>query len=256
MEILIVEDEKQIVELIRTSLEAEGYRCLSASNGLDALKVFRSRQPDILLLDIGLPGQLTGLEVCTRIRQEPGVNPFIIMLTARICEIDRIIGYSSGADDYISKPFSPKELAVRLRAVVGRRDRGKRVQGRKNEILSPHFIIDLDARQVMMQKGVKLELVTDLSTVEFDVLVLLASEKGRVRTREELLDLLKGLDFVGDMRAIDGIIYRLRKKISPDGDREKFIKTHFGIGYSFKDEREEVAINEASDITSTKTFTR
>lgn len=235
MQVLIVEDERNVSSLVRSSLEAEGFTCAIANDGEDGLRQFRELQPDVVLLDLHLP-KLDGLEVCTRIRQSKLVrkDPYIIMLTAKSAEVDRIVGYSTGADDYIAKPFSPQELIVRLRAVLRRI---MRHQGEQSTIGTRHFVIDYEKREVMVQKFDEGEIeAVVLTTVEFDLLALMASRPKRVWSRSELFDEVRGTDFIGDERSIDTYIGRLRGKISPPDHRDRFIRTHFGIGYSFEDD--------------------
>lgn len=238
MQVLIVEDERNVSSLVRSSLEAEGFSCSVAYDGEDGLRQFRELQPDVVVLDLGLP-KLDGLEVCTRIRQSKSVrkDPYIIMLTAKGAEVDRIVGYSTGADDYITKPFSPQELVVRVRAVLRRL---MRHQGEQSTIRTRHFIIDQEKREVMVQKIDEGEFErVRLTTVEFDLLALMAFRPKRVWSRTELLDAVRGSDFIGDERSIDTYIGRLRSKISPPGkeQRDRFIRTHTGIGYSFEDDK-------------------
>ncbi len=188
-----------------------------------------------MVQDLSLP-KIDGIEVCTRIRQSKSVrkDPYIIMLTAKGAEVDRIVGYSTGADDYITKPFSPQELVVRLRAVLRRT---MRHQGEQTTIGTRHFIIDQEKREVMVQKTDDGEIeAVRLTTVEFDLLALMASRPKRVWSRSELLDAVRENDFIGDERSIDTYIGRLRRKINPDDQRDRFIRTHTGIGYSFEDD--------------------
>jgi DNA-binding response OmpR family regulator len=235
MQVLIVEDERNISSLVRSTLEEEGFACSIAHDGEDGLRQFQEQQPDVVLLDLRLP-KMDGIEVCNRIRQSKSVrkDPYVIMLTAKGAEIDRIVGYSTGADDYIAKPFSPQELIARLRAVLRRM---MRHQEEQRTIGTPHFVIDLEKREVMVQKTEdgEIEAVT-LTTVEFDLLAQMASRPKRVWTRSELLDAVRGNDFIGDDRAIDTYIRRLRNKISPSEQRNRFIRTHFSLGYSFEDD--------------------
>jgi DNA-binding response OmpR family regulator len=237
MDILIVEDERNVASMVRSCIESEGYTCSIAYDGETGLQLFRQHQPDVVILDLKLP-RMSGLDVCTHIRQaKVQKDPFILMLTAQTAEVDRIIGYSTGADDYIPKPFSPKELVVRLRALLRRKLRHQQAQS--HNIETPHFLIDAERREVLVQKSEdgKLDEVT-LTAVEFDLLVLMATRPGRVWTRTELLDTIRGIDYMGDDRAIDTYIKRLRDKISPPKERDRFIKTHIGLGYSFEDSRD------------------
>lgn len=231
MVILIVEDEAEITELIRLYLEREGFTCHACRDGESALRYQQSLQPDLIILDLMLP-QLDGLEVCSRIRQRPGdKDPFILMLTARGEEIDRIVGLSTGADDYVVKPFSPRELVARVRALLRRSLR----LDESIEYQSPHFHLDIEqrtARQRLSGKSIPLE----LTPLEFDLLATLASHPGRVWSRQQLIEKLWGDDFFGDERVVDAHVARLRKKIEPNHSSPVFIKTVMGVGYKFEDD--------------------
>ena len=235
MEILIVEDEQEIAQLIEQTLVREGFLCNIANDGLTALTIFKQQQPDLVILDLMLPG-LDGLEVCTRIRQQPyDKDPYILMLTARGEEIDRVIGLSTGADDYLVKPFSPRELVARVRALL-RRSLRHGVQEASQIYRTKHFTVDLDqhlaTRQLDSQEADDL----DLTTLEFNLLATFLSYPGRVWSRTQLIDKLWGNDFFGDDRVVDTHIRRLRKKIEPDTANPTFIKTVVGVGYKFEDE--------------------
>jgi two-component system OmpR family response regulator len=233
MNILVIEDEHNVASMVRSCIEAEGYACSTAHDGETGLRLFREWQPDVVILDLGLPA-MSGLDICTQIRHARGEkDPYIIMLTARKTEVDRIIGFSTGADDYIPKPFSPQELVVRLRAVTRRSLRHQEADAKI--IQTSHLLIDPEQREVLVQKSTgELELVT-LTTVEFDILYKMANRPKRVWTRTELLDAVRGMDYDGDERSIDAYIKRLRNKISSPNERDKFIKTHINLGYSFDD---------------------
>jgi two-component system OmpR family response regulator len=235
MNILIVEDEPEIAKLIQRTLEREGFDCQICSNGLDALQVFKQLQPDLIVLDLMLPG-LDGLEVCARIRQQPGAkDPYIMMLTAKGEEIDRIIGLSTGADDYLVKPFSPVELVVRVRALLRR---SLRHDAQSQELIhtTAHFSVNVDQRIATrtLAGGETEEL--DLTTLEFNLLDTFVSQPGRVWSRTQLIDRLWGNDFFGDERVVDTHVARLRKKVEPDPANPTFIKTVIGVGYKFEDE--------------------
>jgi DNA-binding response OmpR family regulator len=235
MEILIVEDEPEIANLIQSTLTKEAFSCRVVHNGLEALDVARQQQPDLIILDLMLPG-LDGLEVCTRIRQHPiAKDPYILMLTARGEEIDRVIGLSTGADDYLVKPFSPRELVARVRALLRRSLRqGGQPQSQTHH--TKHFILDLDrhiaTRQLPFQPPENL----DLTTLEFNLLATFISYPNRVWSRSQLIDKLWGNDFFGDDRVVDTHIRRLRKKIEIDPANPTFIKTVVGVGYKFEDD--------------------
>lgn len=234
MEILIVEDERDIAQLIQHSLETEGFSCRACHDGLRAIDLFREYQPDLIILDLRLPG-LDGLEVCTRIRQQanPNKDPYILMLTARGEEIDRIIGLSTGADDYFVKPFSPRELVVRVRALLRR---SLRQGGQPRNIYrTQNFTLDLDQHVAMRHlKSEQLEHL-ELTSLEFKLIAIFLKNVGRVCDRTELIEKLWGDDFFGDERVVDTHVARLRKKIEPDPRQPTFIKTVVGVGYKFED---------------------
>lgn len=234
MDILIIEDEVEIARLIQQTLEREAFSCHVAHNGRVGLELFYQKQPELVVLDIMLP-ELDGLEVCARIRQKPGTkDPYILMLTARGEEIDRIIGLSTGADDYLVKPFSPRELVARVRALLRRslrHDAGPRQLHRTR-----HFSIDLDGHQATRQLDGQESEILDLTTLEFNLLATFVSYPGRVWSRTQLIDNLWGNDFFGDERVVDTHIRRLRVKVEPDPANPMFIKTVVGVGYKFEDE--------------------
>lgn len=232
MNILIVEDEPEIAKLIQTALEREGFSCHHSRDGLNALQVFQEQQPDLIVLDLMLPG-LDGLEVCARIRQKPGAkDPYILMLTARGEEIDRVIGLSTGADDYLVKPFSPRELVARVRALLRRSLR----QGGQHQVYhTQHFAVDVEQRTAKRQIDSQQSEILDLTTLEFNLLSTFVSHPGRVWNRTQLIEKLWGDDFFGDERVVDTHVARLRKKIEPDPANPSFIKTVVGVGYKFED---------------------
>jgi two-component system OmpR family response regulator len=232
MDILIVEDEPEIAQLIQLSLEKEGFSCQRSRDGLSALQVFQEQQPDLIVLDLMVPG-LDGLEVCARIRQKPGAkDPYILMLTAKGEEIDRVIGLSTGADDYMVKPFSPRELVARVRALLRRSLR----QGGQHQIYrTQHFLVDVEQRSASTQHNCGTSEILDLTSLEFNLLTTFVSNPGRVWNRTQLIDKLWGSDFFGDERVVDTHVARLRKKIEADPANPTFIKTVVGVGYKFED---------------------
>jgi two-component system, OmpR family, alkaline phosphatase synthesis response regulator PhoP len=232
MDILIVEDEPEIAQLIQISLEKEGFTCRISRDGLTALQTFTEQQPDLIVLDLMLPG-LDGLEVCARIRSlRSSKDPYILMLTARGEEIDRVIGLSTGADDYMVKPFSPRELVARVRALLRRSLR----HGTQSQIYrTQHFVVDLDQRSAQRVINATESENLDLTTLEFNLLSTFVSYPGRVWNRTQLIDKLWGDDFFGDERVVDTHVARLRKKIEPDPAQPIFIKTVVGVGYKFED---------------------
>ncbi|HEY9298990.1 MAG TPA: response regulator transcription factor [Phormidium sp.] len=232
MEILIVEDEPEIAKLIQLTLEKEGFSCQQSRDGLSALQSFQQQQPDLIILDLMLPG-LDGLEVCARIRQKPGQkDPYILMLTAKGEEIDRVIGLSTGADDYLVKPFSPRELVARVRALLRR---SLRQGGSSLVYRTPHFTVDIDQRTAHRQLHSDELETLDLTTLEFNLLSTFISQPNRAWNRTQIIDKLWGDDFFGDERVVDTHVARLRKKIEPDPANPTFIKTVIGVGYKFED---------------------
>ncbi|MDY6785445.1 MAG: response regulator transcription factor [Cyanobacteriota bacterium] len=232
MDILIVEDEPEIAKLIQQTLEREGFSCGIVEDGLQALETFSTQHPDLIILDLMLP-ELDGLEVCTRIRQKSHLkDPYILMLTARGEEIDRVIGLSTGADDYLVKPFSPRELVARVRALLRR---SLRQTGQSQILRVPHFVLDLDKHTASRSLDEHLPEPLDLTTLEFKLLATFMSSPSRVWTRTQLIDKLWGDDFFGDERVVDTHIRRLRKKIEPNPANPTFVKTVVGVGYKFED---------------------
>lgn len=232
MDILIVEDEAEIAQLIQLYLEKEGFSCRICRDGLSAIQLFQEYQPDLIILDLMLP-ELDGLEVCARIRQKPGTkDPYILMLTAKGEELDRIIGLSTGADDYMVKPFSPRELVARVRALLRRT---MRQGGQTLTYHTQHFTVDVDQRMAHRQLDANPAERLDLTTLEFDLLTTFLSYPGRVWNRTQLIEKLWGSDFFGDERVVDTHIARLRKKIEPDPANPTFVKTVIGVGYKFED---------------------
>ncbi len=232
MDILIVEDEAEIAQLIQLYLEKEGFSCRICRDGLSAIQLFQDYQPDLIILDLMLP-ELDGLEVCARIRQKPGTkDPYILMLTAKGEELDRIIGLSTGADDYMVKPFSPRELVARVRALLRRT---MRQGGQTLTYHTQHFTVDVDQRMAHRQLDANPAERLDLTTLEFDLLTTFLSYPGRVWNRTQLIEKLWGSDFFGDERVVDTHIARLRKKIEPDPANPTFVKTVIGVGYKFED---------------------
>ena len=231
--ILLIEDEPEIARLIQLTLEKEGFVCQVCDNGLGGLEAFRSQQPDLIVLDLMLPG-LDGLEVCARIRQQPGAkDPYILMLTARGEEIDRIIGLSTGADDYLVKPFSPRELTARVRALLRR---SLRHNEPRHLYRTQHFIVDVEQRLARRHQGDEDAETLDLTALEFDLLATFVSQPGRVWSRAQLIERLWGNDFFGDERVVDTHVARLRKKVEPEPSNPTYIKTAIGFGYKFEDD--------------------
>ena len=218
--ILVVDDEARIVKLVRDYLERAGFTVLSAHDGETALHLARRERPDLIILDLMLPG-VDGLDVCRCLRQETAVP--IIMLTARVEEADRIVGLELGADDYVTKPFSPRELVARVRAAL------RRATGQ----VGPASVIragDLQLDTVTMTAIVGGQPV-DLTPTEFQLLATLARQPGRIFSREQLLEAIHGVAFDGYDRSVDSHIKNLRRKIEPDPGRSHRIETVYGVGY-------------------------
>lgn len=221
--ILVVDDEPKIVKTVRAYLENAGYRVATATDGQMALTVYRHENPALVVLDLGLPG-MDGLDVARTLRREGNVP--IIMLTARVDETDKLIGLELGADDYVTKPFSPRELVARVRAVL------RRTGSEQEQPLAPivvgGVVIDLERRRVTVEGR-----AADLTPTEFDLLVVLARHPGRVFTRLELLDRVQGYAFEGYERTVDAHVKNLRQKIEPDPREPSYLLTVYGVGYKF-----------------------
>ncbi len=226
--ILIVDDEKNIVELIKFHLKKENYRVIEAYKGKDAIDLFKKEKPDLIILDVMLP-DMGGFEVCKNIRKESKVP--IIMLTAKGEEIDKILGFELGADDYITKPFSPRELLARIKAIL-KRTRTTNVD--TNQIQLGPFKVNVNRREIY-----KNDVLLELKPKEFDLLKLFIMNPGRVFTRQYLLEQIWGYDYLGDTRTVDVHIRRLRQKIEDNAKNANYIKTIHGVGYKFVIEGEE-----------------
>ncbi|MBS3886216.1 MAG: response regulator transcription factor [Dethiobacter sp.] len=226
--ILVVDDEKTIVKGLKFSLEKEGYEVLAAYDGAEALSLFKKENPDLIVLDLMLP-EVDGFEVCRRIRK--GSEVPIIMLTARGEDIDKILGLELGADDYVTKPFNPRELTARIKAILRRSQlpTGKDQVGMQ-VIRLQDLQIDLFQRKVRIR-----DKEVDLTSKEFALLSLLASHPGRVFSREKLLEHVWGYDYYGDARTVDVHIRHMREKIEPDPATPQLILTVWGAGYKFRE---------------------
>lgn len=227
--ILIVDDEQSIINLVSAYLRPEGYEVHTATDGPTGLKAARSLRPDLIVLDIMLPG-LDGLQLLAELRRESEV--YVIMLTAKTDETDKIIGLSMGADDYLTKPFSPRELVARIKAALRR-------YGKSNSLADSRMLvfnrlrIDPEARLVW-KDGAQI----DLTAIEFDLLHTLAEHRGRVLSREQLLERVWGHDFYGEERVVDVHLGHIRKKIEDDPAQPAFIVTVRGVGYRFAGDTE------------------
>jgi two-component system, OmpR family, alkaline phosphatase synthesis response regulator PhoP len=223
--ILVVDDEPKIVRIARDYLERSAFRVLPANDGPTALAVARQEKPDLIVLDLNLPG-MDGLDVCRSLRRESNVP--IIMLTARVEETDRLIGLEVGADDYIVKPFSPRELVARVRAVL-RRTQGE--MSLSGPIRVGALEIDLGGHRVLRHNE-----ILKLTPIEFSLLAILVQHPGQTFSRGQLLQRLHGTDDGGFERSIDAHIKNLRRKLEYDPANPTYILTVFGIGYQFADE--------------------
>ncbi len=224
VKILVVDDELKIARLIRDYLVEAGFSVLTAREGQGAVAMTRSEKPDLIVLDVGLPN-MDGFDVTRTVRSFSSTP--IVMLTARSEETDRIIGLELGADDYIVKPFSPRELVARVKAVL-RRTTGQVT----SEVIRVQDVeVDLADRRVKRAGE-----TVDLTTSEFDLLVALASPAGRVFTRAQLLDSLRGVSLESYERAIDSHVKNLRKKLETDPRSPRYVQTVYGVGYKFNDE--------------------
>ena len=222
--VLVVEDEPSFVEALQIGLSREGFRVEVATDGIEALDRFDQVKPDIVLLDVMLP-RLSGLDVCRQIRAQSSVP--IIMLTARGEETDRVLGLELGADDYLVKPFSPRELVARVRAVLRRADG---TQAEQERFVVGDVVVDTGRREVAVG-----DRAVDLTATEFDLLVGLARQPGRVFTRAQLLGTLHGVVVESYERTVDAHIKNIRRKIEPEPAKPRYIQTVYGVGYRFAD---------------------
>ena len=220
--ILVIDDEAKLARTLSLYLEQAGFQPLTATDGPQGLAVFRREKPDLVLLDLNLPGGLDGLDVCRQIRRESQAP--IIMLTARVEEVDRLIGLELGADDYVTKPFSPREVVARVRAVLRRSAAPPAGVG---EILrAADLEVDLGRRLVRVA-----DRAVELTPVEFGLLAVLIRQPGQVFSRTQLLEAVQGTTFEGYDRTIDQHIKNLRHKLEPDPSAPRYVLTVFGVGY-------------------------
>ena len=222
--ILIVDDEEHIIELIKFNLENSGYETLTATNGIHALRIRREESPRLKLLDIMLPG-MDGYDICKEIRKDSVIaNIPVIMITAKGEEVDKILGLELGADDYITKPFSIRELIARVKALIRRTSSSMPDHIYKFSNIS----IDFNKHEIL-----KDDTKIDLTLKEFELLEILIKNKGRVMTRDFLLDKIWGYEYIGETRTVDVHIRHLRQKVEDDDKSPKYIETVRGIGYRF-----------------------
>jgi DNA-binding response OmpR family regulator len=221
--ILVVDDEPKIVRLVRDYLEHGGFDVLVARDGPEALMRARTERPDLVVLDLGLPG-LDGLDVTRALRRETPMP--LIMLTARDSETDKVLGLELGADDYLTKPFSPRELVARIRAVLRRHEHGTSaevIRVGELELDIPRLRVELSGRRVV------------LTATEFELLATMARQPGRVFTRAQLLDAIQGQALESYERAIDAHVKNIRRKLEPDPRRPRYLLTVYGVGYRVAD---------------------
>ncbi len=224
--VLLVDDEAPIIELVRGYLEREGMDVIAAADGRVGLELIRTQAPDVVVLDVMLPG-IDGFEVLRRAREFS--DAYVIMLTARAEEIDRIVGLSVGADDYLVKPFSPRELLERVKALL-RRPRSAHRVGDAGVLDRGELVIDTRRRRVTIGGR-----AIDLTTIEFDLLFALAEDPGVVLSRQRLLDRVWGMDYVGDEHVVDVHLANLRRKLGEDTAAPKFVETVRGVGYRLRE---------------------
>jgi two-component system alkaline phosphatase synthesis response regulator PhoP len=229
--ILVVDDEAPLADTVRAYLEQEGYTVHKAADGPAALKAARAFKPNLIVLDVMLPG-MDGIEVLQQLRRESDV--YVLMLTARTEEADKVIGLSVGADDYLTKPFSPRELVARVKAVLrrGRTEAGRAETGREQTLTFGRLRIEPAARRAF-----KDDAPIELTALEFDLLLVLARHPGRVLSREQLIEQVWGNDYYGDERVVDVHLGHLRRKVEDDPASPMLIVTVRGAGYRFEDER-------------------
>ena len=221
--ILIIDDEQSVHHVITAYLKAEGYEYQSAMDGRSGWELAMSFKPHIIVLDVMLPG-MDGIQLMTNLRRDSDV--YVIMLSARTEEVDKIIGLSVGADDYLSKPFSPRELIARIKAALRRIQNSVIPAGDENELTFRHIRISQKERRVWVEGR-----LIDLTTVEFDILVILAQYHGQVLSRQQLLEKVWGYDYYGDTRVVDVHVGHVRQKVGND----TYIETVRGVGYRFED---------------------
>lgn len=224
--ILVVDDEKSIVDILKFNLEREGFDVVTAGDGEQGIDKFRIEQPDLILLDIMMP-KVDGLQACKTIRNESNVP--IIMITARAEEVDKVLGLEFGADDYVTKPFGVRELIARVKSNL-RRTTMDLDQNKKSQVFNfNNMSINIDKYEVSKEGR-----VIDLTVREYELLKFLAMQKDQIFTREQLLEKVWGYEYYGDVRTVDVTVRRLREKVEDDASKPKFILTKRGIGYYFR----------------------
>ena len=226
MKILVVDDEALLVKGIRFNLQNEGYEVITGSNGLEAIKQVQEQQPDLVVLDVMMP-EMDGLTACSKIREFSNVP--IIMLTAKTDDMDKLIGFDHGVDDYLTKPFNILELKARIRALLRRSRTAAPQEQTSNTLTIGSITLDLDARNAY-HSGV----LADLTAKEFDVIEFLMRNPNRVYSREALLDTIWAYEYRSDIRTVDVHIRRLREKLEENSAEPQYIMTKWGVGYYFK----------------------
>lgn len=225
MRVLVVDDEKLLVKGIKFNLENDGYEVLTGSDGVEAVEIVSREKVDLVVLDLMMP-RMDGLEACRRIRETSDVP--IIMLTAKADDMDKLMGFEHGADDYLTKPFNILELKARVRALLRRSGMGKK-QEAKQVLSVGHITLDVDARNAYNNNE-----LTDLTAKEFDLIELLMRNPNRVYSRQTLLDTIWGYEYHSEIRTVDVHIRRLREKLEKDPAEPEHIMTKWGVGYYFK----------------------
>ena len=225
MKILVVDDEELLVKGIRFNLENDGYEVITGSDGLEAIALAKEQKPDLIILDVMMPN-VDGLQACQEIRQFSEVP--IIMLTAKSEDIDKLMGFEQGADDYLTKPFNILELKARIRALL-RRSAAKEEAAKAERVTAGILTVDSTERNAY-----KNDECVELTAKEFDLIELLIHNPGRVFSRENLLDQVWGYEFRSDIRTVDVHIRRLREKLEPNPSEPEYILTKWGVGYYFK----------------------
>ena len=224
MKILVVDDEALLVKGIRFNLQNEGYDVITGSDGLDAVRAVQEENPDLVVLDVMMPN-MDGLTACSKIREFSDIP--IILLTAKTNDMDKLMGFDHGADDYLTKPFNILELKARIRALLRRAGSSKKESG--NTLTIGTITLDLDARNAYRSN-----ILADLTTKEFDVIEFLMRNPNRVYSRESLLDTIWAYEYRSDIRTVDVHIRRLREKLEENSAEPKYIMTKWGVGYYFK----------------------
>jgi len=224
--ILIVDDEKNIVDILRFNLKKEGYDTIEAYDGEEAINLALSQNPDLILLDIMLP-KMDGFTVCRKLRQS--ISTPILMLTAKDEEVDKVLGLELGADDYITKPFSPRELLARVKANLRRLSPSEQMNAKKSHV-NKYGDLTIDADRYEVKRG---ETIIELTLREFELVKFLAAQQGTIFSRESLLEKVWGYEYYGDVRTVDVTVRRVREKLEIDPANPQYIVTKRGVGYYF-----------------------